>query len=92
MAIQNPRIKTTMIEGGIFQDEIAERQIMGVPTVFLNGTMFGNGRMSLEEILAKIDTSGTEREAKKISAKDPFVVLIVGGGPAGAAAAVYAAR
>jgi alkyl hydroperoxide reductase subunit F len=92
MAIQNPRIKTTMIEGGLFQDEIAERQIMGVPTVFLNGTMFGNGRLSLEEILAKVDTSSTEREAKKISAKDPFDVLIVGGGPAGAAAAVYAAR
>ncbi len=92
MAIQNPRIRTTMIEGGLFQDEIRERQIMGVPTVFLNGTMFGNGRMSLEEILAKIDTSGTEREAKKIAAKDPFDVLIVGGGPAGAAAAVYAAR
>jgi alkyl hydroperoxide reductase subunit F len=92
MAVQNPRIKTTMIEGGLFQDEIDERQIMGVPTVFLNGTMFGNGRMSLEEILAKVDTGGTEREAKKLSAKDPFDVLIVGGGPAGAAAAVYAAR
>ncbi len=92
MAVQNPRIKTTMIEGGTFQDEVKEREIMGVPTVFLNGTMFGNGRMSLEEILAKIDTSGVEREAKKIDAKDPFDVLIVGGGPAGAAAAVYAAR
>ncbi len=92
MAIQNPRIRTTMIEGGLFQDEIKEREIMGVPTVFLNGTMFGNGRMSLEEILAKIDTSGAEREAKKIAAKEPFDVLIVGGGPAGAAAAVYAAR
>ncbi|HEY8358931.1 MAG TPA: alkyl hydroperoxide reductase subunit F [Ramlibacter sp.] len=92
MAIQNPRIKTTMIEGGIFQDEIKEREIMGVPTVFLNGTMFGNGRMGLEEILAKIDTSGVEREAKKIAAKEAFDVLIVGGGPAGAAAAVYAAR
>jgi alkyl hydroperoxide reductase subunit F len=92
MAVQNPRIKTTMIEGGAFQDEIKAREIMGVPTVFLNGTMFGNGRMSLEEILAKIDTSGAEREARKIAAKDPFDVLIVGGGPAGAAAAVYAAR
>ncbi|HSW17276.1 MAG TPA: alkyl hydroperoxide reductase subunit F [Ramlibacter sp.] len=92
MAVQNPRIKTTMIEGSLFQDEIKERQIMGVPTVFLNGTMFGNGRMSLEEIVAKIDTSGAEREAKKIAAKAPFDVLIVGGGPAGAAAAVYAAR
>ena len=92
MAIQIPRHKTTMIEGGLFQEEIEQRQIMGVPTVFLNGTMFGNGRLGLEEILAKIDTSGTEREAKKLNAKDPFDVLIVGGGPAGAAAAVYAAR
>jgi len=92
MAIQNPRIRTTMIEGGLFKQEIEERQIMGVPTVFLNGAMFGSGRMSLEEILARIDTSGTEREAKKLAAKDPFDVLIVGGGPAGAAAAVYAAR
>jgi alkyl hydroperoxide reductase subunit F len=60
--------------------------------VFLNGTEFGQGRMSLEEILAKIDTSGVEREARKIDAKEAFDVLIVGGGPAGAAAAVYAAR
>ena len=92
MAVQNPRIRTTMIEGGTFQEEVKERQIMAVPTVFLNGTEFGQGRMSLEEILAKIDTSGVEREAKKIDGKDPFDVLIVGGGPAGAAAAVYAAR
>ena len=92
MAVQNPRIKTTMIDGALFQDEVKERQIMAVPTVFLNGTEFGQGRMSLEEILAKIDTSGVEREAKKIAGKDPFDVLIVGGGPAGAAAAMYAAR
>lgn len=92
MAVQNPRIRATMIDGALFQDEVKERQIMAVPTVFLNGTEFGQGRMTLEEILAKIDTSGVEREAKKIDAKDPFDVLIVGGGPAGAAAAVYAAR
>ncbi len=92
MAVQNPRIRATMIEGGTFQDEVKARQVMAVPTVFLNGTEFGQGRMSLEEILAKIDSSGVEREAKKIGAKEPFDVLIVGGGPAGAAAAVYAAR
>ncbi len=92
MAVQNPRIRSTMIEGGTFQDEVKERQVMSVPTVFLNGTEFGQGRMSLEEILAKLDTSGVEREAIKIAAKDPFDVLIIGGGPAGAAAAVYAAR
>lgn len=92
MAVQNPRIKATMVEGGVFQDEIQERQIMGVPTVFLNGTMFGSGRMTLEEIVAKVDQGGAAREAEKIAGKDPFDVLIVGGGPAGAAAAVYAAR
>ena len=92
MAVQNPRIKNTMIDGSLFQSEVTQRQIMAVPTVFLNGTEFSQGRMSLEEILAKIDTSGVEREARKIAAKAPFDVLIVGGGPAGAAAAVYAAR
>ncbi len=92
MAVQNPRIRTTMIDGSLFQDEIKARQVMAVPTVYLNGTEFSQGRMSLEEILAKIDTSGVEREAKKIDAKAAFDMLIVGGGPAGAAAAVYAAR
>jgi len=92
MAIQNPRIKATMIDGALFQDEIREREIMAVPTVFLNGTRFGQGRMSLEEILAKIDTGAVKREAQKLAAKELFDVLIVGGGPAGAAAAVYAAR
>ena len=92
MAIQNPRIRTTTIDGALFQDEVKEREIMAVPTVFLNGTRFGQGRMSLEEILAKIDTGGAAREAERIAAKAPFDVLIVGGGPAGAAAAVYAAR
>ncbi|MFT6697855.1 MAG: alkyl hydroperoxide reductase subunit F [Polaromonas sp.] len=92
MAVQNPRIRSTMIDGSLFQDEVKARQIMAVPTVFLNGTEFSQGRTSLEEILAKIDTSGVEREASKIAAKAPFDVLIIGGGPAGAAAAVYAAR
>ena len=92
MAVQNPRIRTTMIDGSLFQDEVKSRQVMAVPTVFLNGTEFSQGRMSLEEILAKIDTSGVKREAKKIDEKAAFDMLIVGGGPAGAAAAVYAAR
>lgn len=92
MAMQNPQIKTTMIDGGLFQDEVKARNVMSVPAVFLNGTEFGQGRMSLDEILAKINTSGIEREAKNIDAKAAFDMLMVGGGPAGAAAAVYAAR
>ena len=92
MAIMNPRVKTVVIEGGAFQKEVEERQIMAVPMVFLNGKVFGSGRMSVEEIVAKLDTNAGEREAAKLNAKDAFEVLIVGGGPAGAAAAVYAAR
>jgi alkyl hydroperoxide reductase subunit F len=92
MAIFNPKVKTTVIEGGAFQDEVSAREIMAVPMVFLNGQVFGSGRMLLEEIVAKLDTGAAQRDAAKLSAKDPYEVLIVGGGPAGAAAAVYAAR
>ncbi|MDR2853338.1 MAG: alkyl hydroperoxide reductase subunit F [Burkholderiaceae bacterium] len=92
MAIQNPRVKMTMIDGALFQDEVNAREVMSVPTVFLNGAPFGQGRMTLEEVLAKIDKSGVARETRKIDEKPPFDVLIIGGGPAGAAAAVYAAR
>ncbi len=92
MAIQNPKIRTTVIEGGAFQDEVTAREIMAVPIVFLNGQVFGSGRMTVEEIVGKLDVNADAREAAKLNAKDPFDVLIVGGGPAGAAAAVYAAR
>jgi alkyl hydroperoxide reductase subunit F len=92
MAIVNPKVKTVVIEGGAFQKEVEERQIMAVPMVFLNGQVFGSGRMSVEEIVAKLDTGATARDAVKMSEKVPYDVLIVGGGPAGAAAAVYAAR
>ena len=92
MAIVNPKVKTTVIEGGAFQQEVNDREIMAVPMVFLNGQVFGSGRMTIEEIVAKLDTGAAAREAAKLSAKAPYDVLIVGGGPAGAAAAVYAAR
>ncbi len=92
MSVLNPRITHTAIDGGVFQQEITDREIMGVPTVFLNGERFGQGRMELAEIVAKIDTGAAAKDAAKLNAKDAFDVLIVGGGPAGAAAAVYAAR
>ena len=92
MAALNPGVSCTMIDGGMFQDEVERRKIMAVPTVFLNGEAFGAGRMSIEEIIAKLDTGASTRAAEKIGAKDSFDVLIVGGGPAGAAAAIYAAR
>ena len=92
MAIFNPRVKTVVIEGGAFQQEVNDRQIMAVPMVFMNGQVFGSGRMLVEEIIAKLDTKSDEREAKRLEAREPFDMLIVGGGPAGAAAAVYGAR
>ncbi|MDA0189847.1 MAG: alkyl hydroperoxide reductase subunit F [Proteobacteria bacterium] len=92
MAVLNPGISHTMIDGALFQGEVDKRQIMAVPTVFLNGEPFGQGRMTLEEIVARIDTGAAARDAAKLSARDTFDVLVVGGGPAGAAAAIYAAR
>lgn len=92
MAVINPKVKTTIIEGGAFQKEVEEREVMAVPMVFMNGQMFHAGRTSVEEVLARLDTGSAAREAAKLSAKDAFDVLVIGGGPAGAAAAVYAAR
>ncbi|PKH25261.1 alkyl hydroperoxide reductase subunit F [Enterobacterales bacterium CwR94] len=92
MAILNPRVKHTAIDGGVFQNEITERNVMGVPAVFLNGKAFGHGRMTLAEIVGKVDANADKRAAAALSARDAYDVLIVGSGPAGAAAAIYAAR
>ncbi len=92
MAVLNPGIESVMIDGALFQDEVNTRQIMAVPSVFLNGEPFGQGRMTIEEVVAKLDTGSAVRDAEKLGSKDAFDVLIVGGGPAGAAAAIYAAR
>ncbi|MEH6947085.1 alkyl hydroperoxide reductase subunit F [Bacillus sp. JJ634] len=89
MSILNPGITHTMIDGAAFKEEVESKNIMAVPTVFLNGESFGSGRMTLEEILAKM---GSTPNASEFADKDPFDVLVVGGGPAGASAAVYAAR
>ena len=92
MALENPRIHATLIEGGTFQEEVEERGVLAVPATFLNGESFYNGKMELAEILSKLDSGADEKAAEKLSAKDPFEVLIIGGGPAGAAAGVYTAR
>ena len=92
LAVLNPNIEHVAIDGAFFQDEVESREVMSVPSVFLNGEHFASGRMGIEEIIAKLDTGASEREAEKLKAKDPFDMLIVGGGPAGAAAAIYSAR
>lgn len=96
MAVLNPRISHVAIDGALFPEEVEARGVMAVPAVYLNGQPFAQGRMGLEEILARIDADGAEkaarREAEAIAARAPYDVLVVGGGPAGAAAAIYAAR
>ncbi|WP_409272739.1 alkyl hydroperoxide reductase subunit F [Neobacillus sp. SCS-31] len=89
MSVLNPRVTHTMIDGAAFKEEVESKNVMAVPTVFLNGKEFGGGRMSLEEILAKL---GSTQDPSELSNKEPFDVLVVGGGPAGASAAIYAAR
>ena len=92
MSVLNPRIRHVAIDGALFPQEVEEKQILSVPTVYMNGAEFDAGRMSIEQILAKLDTGASARAAKALSERDPYDVLVVGGGPAGAAAAIYAAR
>ncbi len=92
MAVLNPNIRHVAIDGALFQDEVEARQVMSVPSIYLNGEVFGQGRMDVAQILAKLDTGAASRAADTMNAKDAFDVLVVGGGPAGASAAVYAAR
>jgi len=92
MSVLNPRIRHVAIDGALFPEEVEAREVMAVPSIFLNGELFDQGRMSIEQIVAKLDVGAEKRAAEKIAAKPAFDVLIVGGGPAGASAAVYAAR
>ena len=92
MAVFNPNVTHVAIDGALFKEEVDERQVMAVPSVYLNGEPFAQGRQELEQILAKLDTGASDRMAEAIAKKDPFDMLIVGGGPAGAAAAIYSAR
>jgi NADH-dependent peroxiredoxin subunit F len=92
MALINPRITATLVEGGAFPQEVERRNVLAVPATFLNGEMFASGKMSVEELLAKLDGNAGARAAAKLAGKDPFEVLVVGGGPAGASAAIYTAR
>ncbi|HYA76061.1 MAG TPA: alkyl hydroperoxide reductase subunit F [Burkholderiaceae bacterium] len=92
MSVLNPRIRHVAIDGSLFQEEAAAREVMSVPAVFLNGVAFAQGRMSIEQLAARLDAGAEQRAADNIGAQPPFDVLVVGGGPAGAAAAIYAAR
>jgi len=92
IAIYNPGTPATMIDGAFFQEEVEQRKIMAVPMLFQNSQHIGQGRMTLEEIIAKLDSGAAAKDAEKLNAKAAFDVLVIGGGPAGNTAAIYAAR
>lgn len=92
LAALNPNVETVMIDGGLCQDEIESRQIMGVPSLWMNGENIHQGRITLDELLQKLDSSHQEKALEKLESQGTLDVLVVGAGPAGAAAAVYAAR
>ncbi|WP_374412048.1 alkyl hydroperoxide reductase subunit F [Novosphingobium colocasiae] len=92
IALRNPKAHVTLIEGGTYQAEVEERGVMAVPATFLNDAMWASGKISLEEILTKLDSGADAKAAAKLAEKAPFEVLVVGGGPAGASAAIYTAR
>jgi len=92
MSVLNPRIRVETVDGALFQPEVETLGIQSVPTVYLNGALFSQGRSSVEEILTQLDSKAALRTVERLNARAPYDVLIVGGGPAGAAAAVYAAR
>ena len=92
MAAHNENVTATMIDGALFQDEVNERNVLAVPAVYLNGELFSQGAVNLTDILNKVDTKAAARQAEALNDKELFDVLVVGGGPAGASAAIYSAR
>ena len=92
MAAINPQITNVMIDGSVFSEEVYQKDVLSVPAVYLNGQEFSQGRMTITEILKKVDTNADARQAKKINEKEAFDLLVIGGGPAGASSAIYSAR
>ncbi len=89
MAILNPAINHTMIDGGMFQEVAEGRDVLAVPAIFKDGVFFEGGKQSMEHLLELL---GSDADTSMFENKGLFDVLIIGGGPAAATAAIYAAR
>lgn len=92
-AILNDNISSEMIDGGVFQELIEKRDIQGVPSVYLNGELFANGKVDTASLVDKLlekyphIAEGGSQEAMPLQD-----VIVIGGGPAGVSAAIYSAR
>ena len=89
MAVLNLNITHTMIEGGMYQDKVKAKGIMSVPTVYKDQEEFTSGHATIEQLVEKLDGP---LDAEAFADKGVYDVLIIGGGPAGNSAAIYAAR
>ena len=89
MAVLNPNINHTMIEGSMFQDLAEDRDVLAVPAIFKDGEFLEGGKQTMDSLLELI---GSKKSSEDFADKPAFDVLIIGGGPAAATAAVYAAR
>ncbi len=92
-ALLNPNISTEMIDGGLYPELIEQRNIQGVPSVYLNGEIFANGQIDTGKLVDKLLSVDPEilNNIKQESLPQQDVTVI-GGGPAGVAAAIYSAR
>lgn len=89
MAILNPEINHTMIDGSMFQDLAEDRDVLAVPAIFKDGDFFEGGKQSIDSILDKL---GSKVDKDDFKDKPVYDSLVIGGGPAAATAAIYAAR
>lgn len=92
-ALLNDNITTEMIDGGLFQEIIDEREIQGVPSVYLDGEVFANGKIEISDLVNKLVERFPQMTEVQDTPQLPLQdVTVIGGGPAGVAAAIYSAR